>query len=392
MKEETTKFDFKFLNLIMYFGAAIIAYYVLKNLGIMDKVIQAIVALTPVYIGIIICWMSTPLTKKLKGWGLNQKWASMISLIIIFGIIALIIALVIPMLVEQVTVFAKNLPDIYRNVVEKVNTIFHQEFNTDLKTQFANLQRAEWAQKYFGNEYLGNALNYSLNTIQSAINVIVTIVTTIVVSFFMVKDMEKLKIGFVNFYAKNSKDKNKYYMLVEINDTLLSYIRGIVIDSFIVGLMTTVVCFILKLDYAVIFGIIIFILNFIPFIGAILSYIIASLYALTVGGPIFALITFISLLFVQMIDANILQPNIIGKSVNLHPVVVLAGLIVFPLFMGVFGMIIAVPVLAVIKVILKYKLKLNIEDPEEILEEEEEQKKKEKKKKESKISYIRPKK
>ena len=60
-----------------------------------------------------------------------------------------------------------------------------------------------------------------------------------------------------------------------------------------------------------------------------------------------------------MVDANILQPNIIAKSVDLHPVVVLAGLIIFQLLFGIIGMIIAVPILAVIKIVLKYKFDFN---------------------------------
>ena len=153
-------------------------------------------------------------------------------------------------------------------------------------------------------------------------------------------------------------------MVLEVEDALMSYIKGIAIDSFIVGLLTTVICLVLGLDYAIVFGVLIMVLNLIPYIGAIVSYAITSLYALTVGGPILALVTLICLIAVQIVDANILQPNIVAKSVNLHPVVVLAGLIVFELFFGVFGMIIAVPVLAVIKIILKYRFSVNFEELE----------------------------
>ena len=101
------------------------------------------------------------------------------------------------------------------------------------------------------------------------------------------------------------------------------------------------------------------IFNFIPYIGAILSYLVVTLYALATGGPVFALITFLCMAIIQIIDANILQPNIISKSVDLHPVVVISGLIVFQLLFGIVGMLIAMPVLAGIKVYLKYKFNLD---------------------------------
>ena len=143
----------------------------------------------------------------------------------------------------------------------------------------------------------------------------------------------------------------------------------------IVLVLTTIVCMVLGLDYAIIFGILIMILNLIPYIGAVISYTVASLYALTVGGPVLAIITFICLLVVQIIDANILQPNIVAKSVNLHPVVVLSGLIVFELFFGIIGMIIAVPVLAVLKIVLKYKFSISFEDMEMVEKKAEEKQK-----------------
>ena len=108
------------------------------------------------------------------------------------------------------------------------------------------------------------------------------------------------------------------------------------------------------------------IFNFIPYIGAILSYLVVSLYALVTGGPVFALITLVSLLIIQIVDANVLQPNIIAKSVDLHPVVVIGGLIVFQLMFGVVGMLIAMPVLAGLKVYLRYKFNLDDDDEDKI--------------------------
>ena len=93
-----------------------------------------------------------------------------------------------------------------------------------------------------------------------------------------------------------------------------------------------------------------------------LSELIVAVYAFTIGGPVFAAITFVCLLLVQIIDSNILQPNIVAKSVDLHPVVVLAGLTVFNLLMGITGMIIAVPVIAMIKIWLNHRFSSEISE------------------------------
>lgn len=366
--EKSNVFDFRFLNKLMYFGAAIVVYYVLKNIGIFDKIVEAILALTPVYLGIIICWLSMPLSNKLRKLGLSKSLAAIISLVIIFGITIAVFSIMIPMFIEQLTALIKELPNIYSSMVTKINAFLYDRFGIESGLQVSDsLKDLDIVKKY-----MGQVLTYSITTLQSAVSVIVTIGTAIVVSFFMVKDMDKFKETLIDILSKSSKDNRRRKMILEIDTTINSYIKGVIIDSVIVGIMTTIVCMVLKLDYAIIFGIIIMFLNLIPYIGAILSYTLASLYALTVGGPVLAIITFVALFLVQVIDANILQPNIVAKSVKLHPVVVLGGLIVFQLFWGIFGMIIAVPVLAIINIILKYKFSTDYE-----IEEESEETKKE---------------
>jgi predicted PurR-regulated permease PerM len=327
-------------------------FYVCKNLGIIDKLLQINSALVPVYAGIVICFLSVPLANRLKKVGMSRSWAAIISLIIIYGIIAGLFTIVIPMFVEQLKALITNLPDIYSNVVTKVNEFMHSSLGIDkgvnIATDIKNLE--------FVNKYLGNILTYSITTLQSAVGIIISIFTTVVVSFFMVKDMEDFKKKAIAYFSNDGKNKPRYNLIVNMDIVIMSYIKGLAIDSCIVGILTAILCFVLKIDYAIIFGLLIAVLNFIPYIGALLSEVIIALYALTIGGPLFALMTFIMLIVIQLIDANILQPNIVAKSVDLHPVVVFVGLIIGNLLMGIFGMIIVVPVLAIAKIIIKYKI------------------------------------
>lgn len=363
MATKRQEFDFKFLNKIMYLGAIIGIFYFLKSIGIVDKIYEAIVALVPVYIGIIICWLTMPLVKKLRSLGLSKKLAAIISLIIVFGIIIAVFSVLIPVFVEQLSSLIKELPDLYNVAIDKINDIainklgLEQEIDVTKSLKSLNIVK----------DYLDNILDYSINTVQSVINIIVSIFTVIVVSFFMAQDIDRFKSGVITFLSKNGK-ASKYKMINEIDMTITSYLKGMFIDSVVVGILTTIVCLVLGIDYAVIFGILILILNFIPYIGALLSELIIAVYALTTGGPVFAIITFACLLGVQLIDANILQPKIVAKSVDLHPVVVFSGLIIFDLLFGIVGMMIAVPIIAAIKIYLKYKYSADLVDDIDIEE------------------------
>ncbi len=358
MKIQDKTLDFKFLNIAMYCGFAVLVCFFLKGIGILDKIIEVIVALTPVYLGFIICWLSTPLANLLRKMGLNKSVSAFLSLIIIIGVIVAVLSVAVPMLVTQITELVKDFPTIYNNIVDKINEIASDKLG--IESEIKHLQ--EIVNKDVVMKNLDSILTYSISTLQSVISVIVTIATAFVISFFLVKDMGRFKAGIKRLVTQSDNGKRKYKMLVEIEETVMSYIRGTLLDSVIVGVLTTIVCMILGIDYALVFGIIITILNFIPYIGALISEILMALYALTIGGPILAIITFACSLLIQMIDANILQPNIIAKSVDLHPVVVIGGLIVFQLLFGVIGMAIAVPVLAVVKILLEYKFSIQFED------------------------------
>ena len=359
---EENKFDFKFLNKVMYILAVIVIFLALRETGIVDKAAELIKSLTPFFVGVVICWFSKPLANRLRKLGINKSLAAFIALIIIFAIVILVISYTVPLLVTQITQFIKELPNLYTTSVNKINLLLYDRFGVDsqISTSIKDLDLISNA--------VVNILNYSLDTAQKAGSFVISAITAIIISFFMVKDMDRTKNTAIAFLSKNSKDSRRYKMLTEMDEVLNSYVRGLTLDSVIVGVMTTVLCIILKLDYAVIFGILIMFLNLIPYIGAVISYSIISLYAFTVGGPILAVITLAASIAIQMIDANILQPNIIGKSVKLHPVVVICGLLVFERLFGLVGMIIAMPLLALGKIYLKHTFGVNFESSEDIEE------------------------
>ena len=357
---DENKFDFKFLNKVMYVGAFILLCVALKAFGLLDKAVELLVALTPFYIGVIICWISKPLANRLRKMGLSKGISATIALIIIFAIIILALSYIIPVLVSELTQFIKEVPSMYTSIASKVNSFLMEKFNLEYKLP-SSLGEID----FLSGDMIQNVLNYSIDTAQKTGSFLISVVTAIIISFFMVKDMDRTKNSFIVLASKNGKNANRYKMLVEMDEILNSYIRGLLLDSIIVGIMTTILCLILQLKYAVIFGIMITLLNLIPYIGAVISYCITSLYAFTVGGPVLAIITFVASFIIQMIDANILQPNIIAKSVKLHPVIVICGMLVFERLFGIIGMVIAMPVLALVKIFIKYKFNINFDTDED---------------------------
>ncbi len=346
MKKE---FDFRFLNKMMYLAAAIAIFYVCKNLGIVDKILEINRALIPVYIGIVVCFLCMPIARRFRKLGMDKKWAAVLSLIVIYGGLALIIALVVPLFVEQIGEFISNFPSIYTNVVVKINDFIHNTLKMNpefsISTDFKELNYMK-----FIDEFKSDMIGYSITTVQSVFGFLVKFITVIIISFFLVKDMEDINKKLINKFSNNGKNKDK--IITGIENSIGLYVKGMVVDSIVVGILTTILCLVLRLDYALVFGLLITVLNFIPYIGALLSELIIALYAVTVGGPFFGILTFGLCLGVQLLDSNVLQPNIVAKSVDLHPAVVFTGLIIGDLLFGVWGMLLAVPIISIIKVII----------------------------------------
>ena len=120
---EEKKFDFRFLNKLMYIATFIVICYALKTFGLLEKIGEVLIALTPFYVGVVICWVSRPLANKLRKWGLSKGLAAIISLVIILGIVGVALGYIIPVMATEIAQFVKEVPSLYTSITTKVNDL-----------------------------------------------------------------------------------------------------------------------------------------------------------------------------------------------------------------------------------------------------------------------------
>ena len=154
----------------------------------------------------------------------------------------------------------------------------------------------------------------------------------------------------------------------ELDDTCKDFVQGTLLISFIVFVITSIFFAIIGLPSPMLFGLICGITNIIPYIGPWVGGAIAAIVGFTVS-PLVGILTIVIAFVSQQIDGIILQPLIMGKTMKLHPVTIMIGLLVFGYFFGMLGMIIATPTIACMKIIImyindKYKLKDKIVNAE----------------------------
>lgn len=203
--------------------------------------------------------------------------------------------------------------------------------------------------------YISSSISGLTNFIVNMGGNIASFFIALVLSIYLIADSEYFidlwnKI-FNLIFGKSKIGKKLKDMFNIIDDTFNKYIRGQLLEACMVGILSTVVLFIIGIDYALVIGIIAGICNMIPYVGPVVGTVLAVIMALLSGEPITALWAIIGMLVVQQVDNNLLAPKIVGDSVGLHPVFTMLAILVGGNVGGLIGMLIGVPVAASMKIL-----------------------------------------
>ncbi len=201
--------------------------------------------------------------------------------------------------------------------------------------------------------YISGALQQSVTILAGAANLFALMIVVPFLTFFMLKDGDRLMRTWVE------KVPNRFFEMSlslghRVDRQLGNYIRSILIESLIVGVLTGVAFSLLGFKFAVIIGLVSGLLNAIPFFGPLIAYIPIGIVVLLTYTPIGwgLLWMVVILLAVQMVDNVLLKPLLISRSVEVHPAAVLLVVLIGGRLAGAIGMFVAVPVYAIIQVIV----------------------------------------
>ena len=137
-----------------------------------------------------------------------------------------------------------------------------------------------------------------------------------------------------------------------LDQTISSLYASQFLDAIVVGILVTVALTIMGIKYAPLLGALIGLFNMIPYIGAIIATVVAAIITLITGGITQAIWMLIVVIVLQQIDANIINPKIVGKSLEISPLLVLFAVTFGGAYFGMLGMFLAVPVVAVVKILI----------------------------------------
>ncbi len=178
-----------------------------------------------------------------------------------------------------------------------------------------------------------------------------------VIAFYLLKDIEYFRNLYhtsITFLINPRHNKQLNHFMADINHVVSNFIRGQLLVALIVGVLSSMALYIIGLDFAVLVGMTAGIFNIIPYFGPLVGIILALTVALISGSPLKALLAVVALLVIQQLDGNIISPKIVGDSVGLHPVFIILSIIIGGSFLGILGMLLAVPTAGIIKLLLNH--------------------------------------
>ena len=355
---------------------SIIFYFIASQIGsFSEKISIAIGILYPFIIGFAIAYLLNFILKfyevDLLGdakWFLKLKRSHKrsIGLILTYltaiGIGYLFIHFIVPQLMDSIMGLVNDVP----MYVDTATKLFNELMNkTDLSPEYTQLIR-EQMDKYinFIMDFAKEIIPVVGNTVKIIASSIWNIVLGIIISVYLLIDKE-------NFFAISrkitcalfsEKTANRIFELTHrTNETFGRFLSGKIIDSAIIGVLSFIVFSIFKMPYVLLISVIIGVTNIIPFFGPFIGAIPSFIIILFVS-PAKALIFLILVFVIQQIDGNIIGPKILGDSIGISAFWILFSILVAGKFLGLVGMIIGVPVFAIIYSVIKeeveYKLKM----------------------------------
>lgn len=363
MKEEIRNHGKKWLFFFTIGICLMIAYKVIDSIGNLTSVIGNLISIiSPFFAGLLMAYLLyIPENKIEKTYRKSKKrfirknarkLAIFTTYLMTILILIIIINFILPVLAESINELIGNLENYYNKVITTYNnlpedSIFKTEkvYNALKELQNFNVEQYLSFDRITG--YVKGVVGFATG--------IFDVFVAIVVSIYILAERNEI-LSFLKRLTKSMfKEKTvnkieKYFY--RANGVFFKFISSQFIDALIVGILATIVMKILNIKYATLLGFSIGLFNMIPYFGAIIAVSISAIITLITGGVSKAAIMLVSIIILQQIDANIINPKIIGDSLEISPILVILSVTIGGGYFGVLGMFLGVPVAAILKILV----------------------------------------
>ena len=362
-KNKDNELDYKAINRFFYTSnnllnfvlvlvvilAILLATYLIKEWNLLGILGTILLVISPVFIGFIIAWLLEPLATKLAK-KMPRVVACILTYIIIFGGIILILAFTVPTFSSGISDIVSVVPDIVDNA---------QDFASDMLENLGDSKQIESYKdtildkiETVGTNLASTLPNAIWNFGSGVVSVATNIVLGLMIGFYLLFDFRKFQGHLLSIIPRDWHEGAKDLMS-RINGKLRSYVGGVLLIMVLVFITQSIGFSLAGLSAPFLFALFCAITDVIPYIGPWIGGAPAVIVGFTID-PMVGVFCLVSVLVCQLLENNFYQPLIMGKTMKLHPVTIMLGLLLFNYFFGMIGMIVATPVIATIKIIFEF--------------------------------------
>lgn len=305
--------------------------------------------------GMVLAYVINPLVVRLERRGIQRAFSILIiyfSFILLFVVLGI---LVLPQTFEQLKQMLLSIPEVSTGIYENITNFFdsYMKNHPQMKTLF--MDTVDDLAKNLGTwriSLLDRMTNISNENGVGVFTNIVRVVLVPILSFYILLDKEKL-IAYVKGFIPKNHRKKFLEICRDMDDAYSKFIRGRLLMAAFVGIATMIFLIIIRVDFALVIGVLTFLGDIIPFIGPLLALIPAFVISF-IQSPIKALFVAVVFVLIQWVENNILAPKLLGSQVGINPIIILFSLIIGGSILGVWGMIFSVPIVSTFMILYRH--------------------------------------
>ena len=327
-----------------------VSFYAVLVLGLVKDVLM------PFVVGFAIAYVLAPAVARLERWGIRRTVGSLLVLILFLFGLSLILVILVPLIQGQIFQLIASVPSLVRSLQDQLNQLIL------LLQEHLPAEDVARVRDMLGAK-LAEALNWLAGLLQSVItsslailNIVSLVVVTPIVTFFLLRDWERMVAVVDSHLPRASLDTVRGQARL-VSDTLVGFFHGQALICLILGVYYAIALSLAGLPSALALGVLIGVLAIIPFLGVATGFVLALSLAASQYGTWTAILTVCGIFAAgELFSANILTPKLLGDRVHLHPVWVIFALFAGGALFGFLGVLLAVPVAAVIGVLARFGL------------------------------------
>lgn len=323
--------------------------FVFKPLSVLLHTVAA-----PLLLSGIAYYLLNPLVDRLeKRSRVKRAYGIVILYLIIMGIITLVLLMVIPIIRTQLMGLIDNFPvyseQIQEEFVQLTGSELFNKIQSSVGTDLSDITSkvTTWA-----TTFLNNAVSGVGSFVGTLTEIVLAVVTTPFILFYLLRDGKRLPDYLMRLIPTALRPQSRMVMQ-EMNNQIASYIRGQIIVSCCIGALLYIGYLIIGLEYSLVLAIVAACTAVVPYLGPVIAITPALIVAM-VTSPFMLLKMVIVWTAVQLIEGKFISPQIMGKSLKIHPITIIFVIIFAGKMFGILGIILAVPGYAVLKVVMTH--------------------------------------